>query len=298
MKRLTKHATPSTFIALLALIFALTGGAFAATGGAGNGGGKGNKNNTQNLTASAAKAKPKAKAPARGPAGPKGATGAAGPAGPAGATGPAGAAGPGGPVGGVGPQGPTGAAGEKGANGESVTNTALAPGKGGCKEGGAEFKVGATSTHACNGEKGAIHPGETLPANASETGNWVASGPGTENPGVGFGTWEPTSISFNIPLETAPTYHIIRAGTPEGSDPTGCSGTVAAPAAEPGNLCIFVRAEKNVLPDEPGEAGYNTYSPETGQSEAAGKSGMVFGPRPESSEKDAFAMGTWVVTAN
>ena len=80
-RALRNHLTPSTAIAFVALVFAITGGAFAATGSVNNSGGGGSHGT---LTASVAKkkAKPKPKGGARGPAGPKGAPGATGPAGP------------------------------------------------------------------------------------------------------------------------------------------------------------------------------------------------------------------------
>jgi hypothetical protein len=77
-------------ISVIALVFAMFGGAYAAT-------------NTGKATSSA-----KAK---KGPRGPKGATGPAGPAGPAGPQGPAG------PAGAQGPKGDKGDAGEKGEKG-------------------------------------------------------------------------------------------------------------------------------------------------------------------------------------
>ena len=100
LRKIKKHFTPAMGVALLGLVFAVTGVSFAATGG--NGGGPSHGT----LTASAAKSKSKAKTKVgpRGPAGPagkngaNGATGAAGPTGPAGAQGPAGATGANGAV--------------------------------------------------------------------------------------------------------------------------------------------------------------------------------------------------------
>jgi hypothetical protein len=96
----TRFGIPGV-ISVIALVFAMLGGAYAAQS---NSGGK--------ATASA-----KAK---KGPRGPKGATGPAGPAGPQGPAGAAGAkgdAGANGAAGGVGPTGPTGLQGNKGATG-------------------------------------------------------------------------------------------------------------------------------------------------------------------------------------
>jgi len=194
-QRIRKHLTPSTFIAFIALVFALTGGAFAASS---HGGGAGKATaSTTTTVANVAKAKPKPKTKAgpRGPAGPKGATGAAGAAGATGATGPGGPAGPAGPTG---PAGTAGSNGVNGTNGESVTNTKAS--KTACPEGGTEFKVGAgTATKACTGEKGAIHPNETLPAGSSETGTWTVTIPPIEGESV----FVPSPISFTIPLAAA-----------------------------------------------------------------------------------------------
>ena len=100
----TRFGIPGV-ISVIALVFAMFGGAYAASNS--SGGGK--------ATASA-----KAK---KGPRGPKGATGPAGPAGPAGAVGPAG------PAGAQGPAGPTGPQGQPGEDGETGFTEFLPPGK-------------------------------------------------------------------------------------------------------------------------------------------------------------------------
>jgi hypothetical protein len=82
--------SPAGVIAVVALVFAMAGGAFAANGGSG-------------ATTSA-----KAKRGPKGPKGPKGATGAQGPKGDTGPMGPAGPAGAKGDTGLVGPPGPAG----------------------------------------------------------------------------------------------------------------------------------------------------------------------------------------------
>jgi hypothetical protein len=68
---LRKHLTPGTFIALIALIFAMTGGAFAASSSGGGSGAKATASVTRGTSvAAAAKSKAKPKAGPRGPAGP------------------------------------------------------------------------------------------------------------------------------------------------------------------------------------------------------------------------------------
>jgi hypothetical protein len=96
----TRFGIPGV-ISVMALVFAMLGGAYAANNS--SGGGK--------ATASA-----KAK---KGPRGPKGATGPAGPQGPAGATGDAGANGAAGGVGPAGPAGPEGKQGKEGPEGKA-----------------------------------------------------------------------------------------------------------------------------------------------------------------------------------
>ncbi len=99
----TRFGIPGV-ISVIALVFAMLGGAYAAS----------NSSNAGKATASA-----KAKKGPRGPKGPKGDTGPAGPAGPAGAKGDAGANGSNGAAGAAGPTGPTGKTGATGATGAS-----------------------------------------------------------------------------------------------------------------------------------------------------------------------------------
>ena len=317
MKRITKHITPATVLAFVALVFAITGGAFAATGG--NSGGPSHAT----LTASAAKSKAKSKTKAgpRGPAGPKGATGATGAAGPAGATG------PGGPTGPAGGTGPAGTNGSNGTNGESVT---LAKASGSeCKEGGSKLTVAGKGEHVCNGEKGAIHPGETLPPEASETGVWVASGANVRaaslcypGPGSDQGEGEPVtgkngnngeckietknhelyspetiapvsalgSISFTIPLEKPLEEAKVHYLKKQEQIPGVCEGTFEEPTAAAGNLCVYAGTENAT------EGGVVFSNPGQG-ARGALKSGAVVLAVPTSEETTDLASGAWAVTA-
>jgi hypothetical protein len=204
----TRFGIPGV-ISVIALVFAMFGGAYAASNS--SGGGK--------ATASA-----KAKKGPRGPKGPKGDTGPAGPQGPAG---PAGAKGD---AGAQGAQGNPGAPGAPGALGTSVTNTAVPTSSATCNHlGGAEFKVGAgTPTTACNGQTGYT---ATLPEGATETGAWRMVSTGGE---------QFVPISFPIPLSAADAAGMSREIRGPGAAPTAnCPGSSDEPAAEPGFICVY-----------------------------------------------------------
>ena len=202
-------------ISVIALVFAMFGGAYAASN---DGGGK--------ATASA-----KAKKGPRGPKGPKGDTGPAGPAGPAG---------PQGANGKDGANGTNGAPGKDGEDGVSATGTSFGPTEEPlsepCEEkGGVEFESAGPDTYACNGEAGSPWvAGGVLPSEATETGAWAAIG----------GQYAP--IPFAIPLAVElpeANVHIVPAAGPV---PPACdngalpAASAADPEADPGHLCAFV----------------------------------------------------------
>jgi Collagen triple helix repeat (20 copies) len=136
---LRRHFNATTIIAIVALVFAMTGGAYAVTGG-GNGG--------AHATAQIAKKKKKkGKAKVlRGPRGPKGATGATGPAGPAGPAGPQGPAGKDGTNGATGKEGPPGPS--TGPAGGVLTGTYPNPGLAAGVVGTSNFAAGAVAPEA------------------------------------------------------------------------------------------------------------------------------------------------------
>jgi hypothetical protein len=232
--RLRTQITPSTLIATLALVFAMTGGAYAAK---------------HYLITSTKQISPKVLKALKGANGKTGANGANGAQGPAGAAG-AGGVGPGGPQGPQGPQGNPGNPGEPGKPGESVVNKALTPG-GACKEGGAEFKVGGeAATKACSGEKGVLHAGETLPTGASESGAWT-----TIYKAAAAGDPMSSAISFGIPLASEPAAHYIGTKEELAKEPheaaaikeKKCAGNAENPEAASGNVCVFALLESNAL---------------------------------------------------
>lgn len=206
----TRFGIPGV-ISVMALVFAMFGGAYAASNS--SGGGK--------ATASKTKVK-------KGPRGPRGATGPAGPQGPAG---PAGAKGD------TGAQGNPGAAGKDGKSVKLVNSTPV-----NCPEGGYTYEVegSGTKNEVCNGESGSGGAGfpEVLPEGAMETGVWSAT----------FHKEEWLPISFPIPLEfPLDESHVIN--VPEGvAAPSNCENPqhlglagVANPEAAPGYLCVFTQ---------------------------------------------------------
>jgi Collagen triple helix repeat (20 copies) len=295
-RKMKTHLNASTLVAIAALVFALTGGAFAATGGGISGGGH------ATLTASAAKskAKPKTKTGPRGPVGPKGATGATGLQGPAGALGPAGP---------TGPAGPEGKQGNAGTNGKSVVSAALEPGNGSghCEEGGSSFEVeGSDSkTYACIGAEGAQGPEgniqATLPSGKTETGAWSYGELEKEqNPTL--------AISFPIPLLV--TIANPRAEWIEPAFKEHCKGSAAKPSAEPGSFCFYVTEveiinSSGVQESVTGSTARESFkNPGTGTDSETGATGVVVAiaaaesaTHNESGEVIGKGYGTWAVTA-
>jgi hypothetical protein len=305
----TRFGIPGV-ISVIALVFAMFGGAYAASNS--SGGGK--------ATASA-----KAKKGPRGPKGPKGDTGPAGPAGAKGDTGGAGS---------------NGAPGAPGKDGESVKGEPIAAG-GACGAGvtGVKYTVGATTTNVCNGTNGtngAAGLPAFLPPEKTETGFW-SLGPG----GVGGVDFDAKStsgqglqqvpISFPIPLEEAPEitfvwlrYNDFASGYNEPFLPSeleeifeegaehGCPGfDEGLPLAEAGHLCVYGSFTGKVRPT--GTAIPNTIRSSSeppqiftdvsqaidpsgsGKTAGAGKVGTAL--KLECLTEACEAFGAWAVTA-
>jgi hypothetical protein len=257
----TRFGIPGV-ISVIALVFAMFGGAYAAS----------NSSDGGKATASAKKAKAK-----KGPRGPKGATGPAGPAGP---QGPAGANGK------DGTNGTNGSPGTPGTPGTSVTSASIDAGELECDElGGTEFKVGSGSpTFACNGENGEEGEpwtaGGTLPPGETETGAW-----GTAVPAGQLGV---APISFPLPLtNTIPPSNVhFLIGTETNPN---CSGNAGTPGAVAGHLCVWMTAfPPGAAVEEvggPGDIGAG-----------ASRSGAVILLAGGTSE-DGLVYGTFAVTA-
>ncbi len=257
-----KRLTYVNVVATFALVFAMSGGAYAAS---------------KFLITSTKQIKPSVLASLKGKPGAAGTAGAQGAAGPAGPQGPAGA------------NGKDGANGANGANGTSVAASAE-PAGANCKNGGSKLVAASGTTYACNGENGQTGFTTTLPPGKSETGSWAFFGTATKEvvPGQTFGS---DSISFNIPLKEAPMAHIIAPGS---GNPQGCTGSASEPQAEPGNLCIFVANDFDIKQGG-ASAAYTLLAP--GGSGEAGPMGTVIIAGPEENKGLFSAYGSWAVTA-
>jgi len=301
LSRLREHlGSAGLIVAIVALVAALGGGAYAASGGSGGG---------------------KATASAKGKQGPRGKTGKTGPAGPAGPAGPQGPAGPAGAKGDTGAAGSNGTNGTDGSDGVSVASEEFTGTKDGkcAGRGGSKFVAANGNTYACNGKEGSPWTaGGTLPPEETETGTW-AFGP-VEAPQLPFN--EPTRmpLSFPIPLEaplSGSQVHFINAAGKEtigvAEDPEteqlevteqlqpACPGSAAAPAADPGHLCVYAAAVLST--GFPGGAGPAAavlgaaFNPALAEGFAKGAATTGADLGISLVKKGAKGWGTWAVTA-
>jgi hypothetical protein len=289
-------------VATFALVFAMSGGALAAS---------------KYLITSTKQIKPSVLSSLKGKAGPAGTSGAQGSAGPGG---------PAGPQGPVGPAGAAGGAGVKGENGTSVTSSESANAiEGHCNgttsggKGGSKFVSASGTTYACNGKQGEPWTaGGTLPSGKTETGSFLLSGEfhsavaafaqisfpiplaqplfggeegGEEEPCIN----NPPSATCQVHYINPQGKEVIIPGVTELEAHPSCPGTAEDPKAAAGNLCVYAVLAEN---DEkgPGSASiYKAGSPSTSFPGASTAGAMIFFPKGATGEPSA--RGTWAVTA-
>jgi hypothetical protein len=264
-------------VAIIALVFALGGGAWALS---------------SSTSAGKQKAKiSKTKRHARGIRGPQGPVGPEGPEGPAGVNGKNGT------------NGQAGANGTNGTPGKSVIS-GEEPAGANCTEGGYWFEIQGTGNkqYVCNGGGGS-GGGGTLPLGQTLTGNWSFSVPkGGEEDGESI----KALVSISYPLRAEFDFGIpderwigrdewLEPG--EEYDTEHCPGTAFDPEAAPGFLCFYAEAMVNA-----GEgprrrwcgspSGFGTSAGTTPRSGATAAF-CVIDPT-----KQAYGYGTWAVSAD
>ncbi len=219
------HVTPSTVIATLALVFAMSGGAYAAG---------------KYLITSTKQIKPSVLKQLQGKAGAAGAQG------------------------GQGLKGETGAAGSAGGKGEK----------------GEKGEKGTAGTNGTNGTTGFT---ETLPPEKTETGAWAISSTGAGE--------AMSSISFTIPLAgplaVSHVHYVTKTEWVGHTAPAECPGSVAAPMAQAGYLCVYELAALEVT--------FERILQPTGVAEGAGTTGALLN-FTTGSTPPIRAWGTWAVT--
>jgi hypothetical protein len=219
--KLRRHLNGTTVLAVIAIMLATTGGAYAAG---------------RYVITSVTQIKPNVRAALRGNAGPAGKNGAAGAVGAPGA------------VGATGPQGPQGNAGSNGSNGSNgssgksvVASTfegSKEPAGEPCKKaGGSSFEVEGSGkkSFACNGGAGSFP--ETLASGHSEKGAWSINTSAEE---VTEGITATSAVSFPVPLEAGLGKEHVFFVRAAGEDEAECPGSAASPAAAAGDFCAFV----------------------------------------------------------
>ena len=122
---------------------------------------------------------------------------------------------------------------------------------------GRQGPPGATGQQGLKGDTGAPGPAgpvtAALPRGVTLRGTWSLRDQATA-----ASNDISAPISWGFSLTTAPATHLIPFGTPA---PSGCGGgSVSAPAADPGNVCIYIDGGTNdsVSVFDPASASFNS----------------------------------------
>lgn len=147
---------------------------------------------------------------------------------------------------------------------------------------------GRTGSRGPTGPAGPAGPAggfvDTLPSGRTARGTFLATGTPT-------GADEPldTVISFAFAAGTAPTPHVVAAGT---AGPAECPGSAADPKAVAGHLCIYEAAALGTI------GGRTTYDPAAPfAAGTAGRYGVALRYTVSPGDLSPHIHGTWAVTA-
>ena len=273
--------TAGLVVAVVALVVALAGGAFAASGENPFAGSlKHKKGASQGLT----KKQVIALIEAHSVSGPQGPEGQPGPAGKDGLKGVDGAA-----------SGKDGVDGKDGKDGASVVTYDLEPGEGDCPAGGVEFESVSGYSVVCDGVIGKDGKegkdgspwtaGGTLPPGETETGTFSEYFKGE--------VFLPISFPIPLPAEL-PAANVHKTGDPDFAN--ACQGTAADPKANAGHLCIYVAENYGsafLLGPFPSSATYIEFVGSGGALLGAATSGAIL----YAASGESLLWGTWAVTA-
>jgi hypothetical protein len=161
-----------------------------------------------------------------------------------------------------------------GANGTNGTN-------------GTNGAAGATGSTGTTGPTGAAGPfPATLPSGKTLTGAYAVVFEAAAG-----NAFDADAYSYAFPLATAPTVNYIPMG---GTPPAQCPGTVAAPAAAPGNLCVFEDDGFNLAAAGVGFRIIDTATATPGESGKMGFEIQIGAAAAGLTE----SLGTWAVTAS
>jgi hypothetical protein len=272
-----KLGTAGFVISIVALVAALGGGAYAASGGLD---GK-QKKEVRQIAKRYATA---------------GVAGAVGPAGPAGKN------------------GARGAEGLAGENGVGVTTAPATSGE--CPSGGIRVISANGQAKVCDGAAGSSEGGgggfsETLPSGKTETGvfsSGIHSDAETEaETPYGFAAPVIFSIPLAAPIAEGHALYVTAEEQEVGAGPADCPGSAESPSAQPGTLCIYQGSTRSGFA-EPTEGvevlGSFTFQsvvspvepPRAGESHAATAGAIAYFIH-EGPSNQTWLQGSWAVTA-
>ena len=291
-------------VAVVALVAAMVGGAYAAdsasTSGKRHHKANHKKKKSKYVITNKKQIKPNVLKQLQGNAG---APGPAGPQGPAGAKGDKGDTGV---AGTNGTNGTDGTDGQNGKNGESVTVLSLAAGECNNGEAGAKFISGFEEAEACDGVEGPPGPEgnikSTLPAGLAMKGTWAA------NPFTATAAEQivPAAITLNIPTASVPLVFYLKEGEAETPEVTlvephyhYCEGGTGETARVGDNvpsgqtvICIFTKKAVN-WKQKVNTAGLIGSVPNSANGTLVKRSGPVLLGESEAAGA-SYAYGSWV----